>query len=41
LKIACLEEIAFHQGWISNEQLAQQAEALKHTGYGAYLQGLL
>lgn len=41
LKIACLEEIAFHQGWISAEQLAQQAEALKHTGYGAYLQGLL
>ncbi|WP_276785468.1 glucose-1-phosphate thymidylyltransferase RfbA [Thalassolituus oleivorans] len=41
LKIACLEEIAFHQGWISKEQLAQQAEALKHTGYGAYLQGLL
>lgn len=41
LKIACLEEIAFHQGWISNEQLAQQAEALKHTGYGAYLRGLL
>jgi len=41
LKIACLEEIAFHQGWISAEQLMQQAEALKHTGYGAYLQGLL
>tara|TARA_R110001583_G_scaffold49133_1_gene153897 strand:+ start:1084 stop:1953 length:870 start_codon:yes stop_codon:yes gene_type:complete len=41
LKIACLEEIAFHQGWISNEQLMQRAEALKHTGYGAYLRGLL
>jgi glucose-1-phosphate thymidylyltransferase len=41
LKIACLEEIAFYQGWISNEQLMQRAEALKHTGYGAYLRGLL
>jgi glucose-1-phosphate thymidylyltransferase len=38
LKVACLEEIAFHQGWISQEQLLAQAAALNKTGYGAYLQ---
>ena len=41
LKVACLEEIAYHQGWLSAEQLAVQAEALSKTGYGQYLQGLL
>jgi glucose-1-phosphate thymidylyltransferase len=41
LKVACLEEIAFHNGWISAEQLSAQAEALKKTGYGQYLQKLL
>lgn len=37
LKIACLEEIAFHQGWLSKELLLTQAEALKKTSYGEYL----
>lgn len=41
LKVACLEEIAFRSGWITREQLAEQAEKLKKTGYGQYLQGLL
>ncbi|WP_323165106.1 glucose-1-phosphate thymidylyltransferase RfbA [Pseudomonas atacamensis] len=41
LKVACLEEIAYHHGWISAEQLQAQAEALKKTGYGQYLQKLL
>ncbi|VVM54053.1 Glucose-1-phosphate thymidylyltransferase 2 [Pseudomonas fluorescens] len=41
LKVACLEEIAYHQGWLSAEQLSSQAEALSKTGYGQYLQGLL
>ncbi|WP_020679329.1 glucose-1-phosphate thymidylyltransferase RfbA [Marinobacterium rhizophilum] len=41
LKVACLEEIAYHQGWLSSEHLARQAEALSKTGYGQYLQGLL
>ncbi|MCQ4346628.1 glucose-1-phosphate thymidylyltransferase RfbA [Pseudomonas stutzeri] len=41
LKVACLEEIAFHQGWLSREQLARQAQALAKTGYGQYLQRLL
>jgi len=37
LKIACLEEIAFHQGWITKEKLLKQAQALKKTNYGEYL----
>jgi len=41
LKVACLEEIAFNNGWISEEQLESQAESLKKTGYGQYLQKLL
>ncbi|CAI8738536.1 glucose-1-phosphate thymidylyltransferase RfbA [Pseudomonas zeae] len=41
LKVACLEEIAYNNGWITAEQLGLQAEALKKTGYGQYLQKLL
>jgi glucose-1-phosphate thymidylyltransferase len=41
LKVACLEEIAYHQGWLTAEQLAAQAKALSKTGYGQYLQRLL
>ena len=37
LKVACLEEIAFQQGWISREQLMAQAKTLGKTGYGQYL----
>lgn len=37
LKVACLEEIAFNQGWISREELLAKAEKLKKTGYGQYL----
>jgi len=37
LKVACLEEIAFHQGWITKDKLLKQAEALKKTNYGEYL----
>ena len=37
LKVACLEEIAFHQGWITKDKLLQQADALKKTSYGEYL----
>jgi glucose-1-phosphate thymidylyltransferase len=37
LKVACLEEIAFHQGWITKDSLLQQADALKKTNYGEYL----
>ena len=41
LKVACLEEIAYHNGWITAEQLGAQADALKKTGYGQYLRKLL
>ncbi|EPJ8754212.1 glucose-1-phosphate thymidylyltransferase RfbA [Pseudomonas putida] len=40
-KVACLEEIAYSNGWITKEQVAEQAEKLKKTGYGKYLLGLL
>ena len=41
LKVACLEEIAFHSGWITPEKLGEQADKLKKTGYGQYLQKIL
>ncbi len=37
LKIACLEEIAWRNNWISREQLLQRAELLSKSGYGEYL----
>jgi glucose-1-phosphate thymidylyltransferase len=37
LKIACLEEIAFNNGWISKELLLKQGNILKKTDYGQYL----
>ena len=37
LKVACLEEIGYHNGWLTKEKLLQQASALKKTGYGQYL----
>ena len=37
LKIACLEEIAFHHGWITKDKLFKQAQVLKNTNYGEYL----
>jgi len=40
-KIACLEEIAFNQGWLSSEQLQAQATQLKKNGYGEYLADLI
>lgn len=36
-KIACLEEIAFHSGWISREELIKKANSLNKTSYGQYL----
>ncbi|MDA9999112.1 glucose-1-phosphate thymidylyltransferase RfbA [bacterium] len=37
LKVACLEEIAFGNGWLSKTMLLEQAEALKKTSYSEYL----
>ena len=41
LKVACPEEIAFRQGWITPEQLETLAQPLARNGYGQYLLGLL
>lgn len=41
LKIACLEEIGYHQGWISKEQLQQIGDSLNKNQYGQYLLSLL
>lgn len=41
LKVACLEEIAYHLGWISAADISKQGELLKKTGYGQYLLALL
>ena len=38
LRIACLEEIAFRQGWIDREALAALGAAMKNSSYGRYLQ---
>jgi len=41
LKIACLEEIAYRQGWIDADTLRRQAQAMANNGYGQYLVDLL
>jgi len=37
LKIACIEEIAYLNGWIDKDRLKNFGEALSKTGYGVYL----
>jgi len=39
-KIACLEEIAFKNDWLSKEQMKQQGELLSKNSYGQYLLAL-
>ena len=39
--IACIEEIAYAKGWISNEQLQKLAEPMMKTEYGKYLRDLV
>ncbi|MEZ7514283.1 glucose-1-phosphate thymidylyltransferase RfbA [Flavobacterium frigidarium] len=41
LKVGCIEEIAWRQGFISEEQLRELAEPLKKSGYGEYLLSLI
>ena len=40
LKIACLEEIGFKQGWLSQQSLEARGQLLSKTGYGQYLMRL-
>lgn len=37
LKVACLEEIAYQNGWIDRAHLLERADAFGKTGYGQYL----
>lgn len=37
LKVACLEEIAYKQGWITRETLISDAQPMAKNGYGQYL----
>jgi glucose-1-phosphate thymidylyltransferase len=41
LKVACPEEVAWRQKWISDARLAKLAEPLAKSQYGQYLQNLL
>ena len=41
LKIGCIEEVAYRNGFISKDQLKQIAEPLVKSGYGSYLLQLL
>ncbi|EGT3592383.1 glucose-1-phosphate thymidylyltransferase RfbA [Proteus mirabilis] len=40
-KVACLEEIAWRNGWLTDEQVRESAKSLSKTGYGRYLLDLL
>lgn len=40
-KIACLEEIAYNQGWLSADEIKEIAKPLMKNSYGEYLMGLL
>ena len=41
LKISCLEEIAYHKGWISAEKLKELAQPMLKNQYGQYLMELI
>lgn len=41
MQVGSPEEIAYDNGWISDEQLAERADLFGKTEYGAYLRGLL
>jgi len=41
LKVACLEEIGYENGWLNDEKLLDLANKLEKTGYGQYLKRLV
>jgi glucose-1-phosphate thymidylyltransferase len=40
-KIGCIEEVAFHNGFITRQQLLESAAALSKSGYGDYLKKIV
>ncbi len=40
-KIACIEEVAWRNGWLSSEQVMETAKTLSKNSYGQYLTDLL
>ena len=40
-KIACLEEISWRNGWLTDSQVLKTAESLSKNSYGQYLKGLM
>ena len=40
-KIGCIEEVAFRQGWITSDELADISKALGNNEYASYLQNVL
>ncbi|RUO59630.1 glucose-1-phosphate thymidylyltransferase RfbA [Pseudidiomarina marina] len=40
-KIACLEEIAYNQGWLSKDKLLETANTMSKNSYGQYLRSLV
>ena len=41
LKIGCIEEIAYHKGWMTDEDMEKQAAVYAKSGYGLYLRKLI
>ena len=41
LQLSCIEEIAWHKGWIDAAQLKKLADGYGKSSYGAYLRGLV
>ena len=40
-KVACLEEIALNNGWLSNEQVMNIGQSMNKNNYGQYLISLV
>ena len=40
-KIACLEEIAWRKGWLTDDALLERADGLRKNAYGSYLRSLV
>jgi glucose-1-phosphate thymidylyltransferase len=40
-KIGCIEEVAWRQGWITDDELLAHADSFAKSGYGGYLRSLV